>query len=277
MPDFWSGLQGGMEKGAGFGAQLARDLRAQQAAEAARAYGEDREENNFKRNLMLKDMDAAESERRWNAEMKLKERALNKTGAGTLPPGLKLKPGERYNPQTDMVEQIPGSALYQEQAGKHGKDYQALQAAQAGSKMASEKVQGLLSDFPTKQFGGVNAYVSQFLDPSGRNKVESLKANLKAQGLQLMRGGGGIGAISEREWPIMESMIDRLSPAMSEADAKLALQNIQAKFDQLASNTQSAYQLEWGNTPYTQPMRTPGGQVQQQADPDAELKAILGL
>jgi len=53
------------------------------------------------------------------AELDLKRRALDKKPPNALPAGLRLGPGERYNPTTDTVEAIPGSKTYQDQANKH--------------------------------------------------------------------------------------------------------------------------------------------------------------
>lgn len=183
--------------------------------------------------------------------------AMAKFKYGNQPGGMKLKPGERYNAQTDTVEQIPGSDLYNANALKHEKDLQARNAANASAKIASDKVDAILADpeIIKSQFGGYNALASQFMNPGAKNQIESLKSNLKAQGLQLMKGGGGIGAISEAEWPIMEGMIDKLDPRMSEEQATQALREIKAKFQQLGNNTENAYQTTWGGSQYVNPKR----------------------
>lgn len=174
-----------------------------------------------------------------------------------VPAGMKLKPGERYNAETDTVEIVPGSDLYQSNALKHQKDMKGVQSGRESAAAASAKVDSLLSDPDfSKQFGGWNAYGSQYLAPGAMQKVEDLKSSLMSQGLQLMKAGGGIGQISEKEWPIMEGLIHRLSPKMSEEQAKQALEEIKIRFNNIRDQADEAYQNTWGNTQFSKPMRT---------------------
>lgn len=182
---------------------------------------------------------------------------LSRAKGSGAPAGMKLKPGERYNAETDTVEIVPGSDLYQSNALKHQKDMKGVQSGRESAAAASAKVDSLLSDPDfSKQFGGWNAYGSQYLAPGAMQKVEDLKSSLMSQGLQLMKAGGGIGQISEKEWPIMEGLIHRLSPKMSEEQAKQALEEIKIRFNNIRDQADEAYQNTWGNTQFSKPMRT---------------------
>mgnify|MGYP000098915467 CR=1 FL=1 len=169
------------------------------------------------------------------------------------PEGIKLKPGERF--ANGGVESIPGSDLFINQSNKHGKDYQALQGVNAKAKSATDKVDEILTDKDAfnSNFGGYNAYLTQYLPGASsdtRKKIEGLKSDLKAAGLELMRSGGSIGAMTEREWPIVEAMIANISPMLSEEEAAFQLAKVKTRMDQMAKNAQEAYSTEWGSTQF---------------------------
>ena len=66
-----------------------------------------------------------------------------------------------------------------------------------------------------------------------------------------MRGvGGAPGSITEREWPILEKMIESLSPLMSEPEAERALQGISRRFEGMKQRSLSNYKQEWGDTKF---------------------------
>lgn len=181
------------------------------------------------------------------------QKAIAARQAAINPEGIKLKPGEHF--VQGAVESIPGSDLYINQSNKHGKDFQALQGVDVKAKSAIAKVDEILGDKDAfnSNFGGYNAYLTQYLPGASsdtRKKIEGLKSDLKSAGLELMRSGGSIGAMTEREWPIVESMIANISPMLSEEEAAFQLAKVKTRMDQLVKNAQEAYQTEWGNTQF---------------------------
>lgn len=185
----------------------------------------------------------AEGEQKANAA---RQAAIN-------PEGIKLKPGEHF--VQGAVESIPGSDLFINQSNKHGKDYQALQGVNVKAKSAIDKVDEILGDKDAfnSNFGGYNAYLTQYLPGASsdtRKKIEGLKSDLKAAGLELMRSGGSIGAMTEREWPIVEAMIANISPMLSEEEAAFQLAKVKTRMDQMVKNAQEAYSTEWGSTQF---------------------------
>ena len=177
------------------------------------------------------------------------------SGAG---PGTKLEKGERWNPTEQRIEAVPGSKLYVAQSDKHGKDFQALQGVDTKVNSAINKIDYILSDENKSgfkyNFGGYTERLAgQYLPGKAtdiRKNIDSLKSDLKAAGLELMRSGGSIGQITEREWPIIEGMIGALSPEMSEDEARLQFGKIKTYMDRIRTNAREAYDTEWGGSQY---------------------------
>ena len=171
--------------------------------------------------------------------------------------GPKLKPGERETPD-GRVEAIPGSSEYVKQSGLHSKDYKValdrtLQTDNAIAKIDEITSNTNIDDF-NKNFGGYNAVVGQYL-PGAQNmrqKLESLKSDLKAAGLTMMRSGGGIGSMTVSEWPIVERLVDSISPTLDEDVARNRLLEVKTYLKDIKENTIDVYNTGWGETQYHQ-------------------------
>lgn len=180
-----------------------------------------------------------------------------------IPEGVKLKPGERWSEEKQMVEQIPGSAAFIEQQRKHGADLGAIKTVETTTKWGKNRIDTIL-DPKNKagfenNFGGFSAYATkEFSGDTARVKSEldSLKSDLKERGLQLFRSGGSIGAMTEKEWPIVESMIASLSPKLEADDARDILRKIKVKFDNIESLAAEKYNDQWQGTQYHKPVDT---------------------
>ena len=176
-----------------------------------------------------------------------------------------LKKGERWNEETQRVEAVPGSSEYVAQAGKHEKDYKGILNVEQGVKGA-EKVIGDLLDPKNAEgfnnsFGGYGAYLTG--RASGNTAtVQSLLSQLqsifKQGGLQQFRQGGSIGAMTEKEWPIVADMIGSINPKMDPADVKVALQAALNKLRATRDTEREAYDTTWGQTQYHKPGATGG-------------------
>lgn len=185
------------------------------------------------------------------------ERYKASKGDGGAGPGTKLEKGERWNAAEQRIETVPGSKLHVAQSDKHGKDFQALQGVDTKVESAIGKIDYILSPENKSgfdaNFGGYNAYVAGRLPGKAtdiRKNIDSLKSDLKAAGLELMRSGGSIGQITEREWPIIEGMIGALSPDMSEDEARLQFGKIKTYMNRIRANAREAYDTEWGGSQY---------------------------
>lgn len=171
-------------------------------------------------------------------------------------PKPKLKPGERFK-DDGTVEPIPGSDLYRGQSDKHAKDFNAVNVTNEASKSAIDKIDWILdpkkeNDFKSN-FGLSTIVGSKYLTEGARNmkaKVESLKSDLKTEGLKLIRTGGSPGQITEREWPIIEQLIDSLDPLMGEDNAKQVLESIKARMGRMKNIANESYNTEWAESPF---------------------------
>jgi hypothetical protein len=189
----------------------------------------------------------------------------------------KLKPGERWNAAAGTVEAVPGSSEYIKQQGAHKKDYSTVASVQEQRKLADEKIAVLLDPKNDKAFNNIfggfteKYLTSKFSGPTAtlQTELNSLKNNLKNAGLRLIQQGGKIGAITEREWPILEGMIADLDSKLDVEPAKNKLNQIKAYLARMEANAADEYETTWGNTQYYKPPKSGGG-----AAPTAKPKPI---
>jgi hypothetical protein len=182
-------------------------------------------------------------------------------GDGSGPgPGTKLEKGEIWNEAEQRIETVPGSKLNIAQSNAHGKDRSSLVAVETKTKSAIAKIDEILDpknqDGFDANFSGMVPYggfVTGRFAPDSRRKIESLKADMKSAGLELIRQGGSIGQITEREWPILEAMIAGISPEMTPEAARAEFKKVRAYMNRLKDNAKDAYQTEWGDTQYFKP------------------------
>ena len=181
----------------------------------------------------------------------------SKGDGGGVSEAPKLKQGERWNKELGRVEAVPGSDIFVKQSGAHGKDFQALQGVDTKVDSAIGKIDYILSPENKSgfdaNFGGYTAYGTSRITGKAvdvRSNIESLKSDLKAAGLELMRSGGSIGQITEREWPIIEGMIGALKPEMTKDEARKQFTKIKTYMENIRKNARDAYDTEWGETQY---------------------------
>jgi hypothetical protein len=181
-------------------------------------------------------------------------------GGSETGPGTKLEKGERWNAAEQRIETVPGSKLHVAQSDKHNKDREALKGVETKTQSAITKIDELLSpkyiDGFRANFSGdlpFSGYVTQYVAPDARRRIDSLKSDMKAAGLELIRTGGSIGAMTQQEWPIVEQMIAALTPDMTADEAELQVKKIREYMEKIKNNAKDAYQTEWGDTQYFKP------------------------
>jgi len=196
----------------------------------------------------------------------------------------KLKPGERFIEGSDSVEAIPGSDLYKTQSGKHAKDYQVALSAKTNFDEASKKIDYILDEKNkgafNSHFGGYNAYLTKHIPGATQEvgaKIESLKSDLKMAGLGLIRQGGSIGMMTEREWPIVQDMIDRIDPRMGEPAARAAFENIRTYMGRIKDNADEIYRTEWGGSQFAKPDNTVRGAGYERTATNPQTGQKIGL
>lgn len=178
----------------------------------------------------------------------------------------KLKQGERWNAKAGRVEAVEGSDIYKKQKSAFAQDYKG--AASVTDKMDEgiKKIDEILSPDNTGgfegNFGGYNAYASRMLtgeNTNMRKKIDSFKSTLKSAGLELMRQGGAIGQMTVQEWPIVEQMIDAISPELSENEAKRAFNEIRARFSRIKERAKDVYDTEYADSQFYKPLSSMTG------------------
>lgn len=200
---------------------------------------------------------------------------------GTAPSGppTKLKQGERWNEELQRVEAVPGSELFQKQKKTHGKDYDVVKSTAYEANLGRGKIDKLLDPSNEKEFnnlfGGYGAYATSRLSgktASLRTELNSLKSNLKTAGKRIISaaGSGAIGQITEREWPILESMIGELVPEMDIPGARDKLTEIRAQLTKMEDLARESYDETWGGSQYYANI------PQQAAPPAAAERPVAG-
>jgi len=176
--------------------------------------------------------------------------------AGLRADSPKLKPGEVMKADGTVVAR-KGSDLYIKQSGLHSKDYNLLLSIDTKTDQAIKKITDITDPKNAtafaNNFGGYNAFVTERFPGATqdiRTKIESIKSDLKSAGLDMIRAGGSIGMMTEREWPIVEKMIAALDPRMSVEEARDAFNKITAYLTRIKNNAHTTYDTEWGETQY---------------------------
>lgn len=135
---------------------------------------------------------------------------------------------------------------------QHDKDYTKAQSAMDGADDGQKNVKDIITNPNFKyMFGGyTEKALSRF--SSGElaglnNSIDTLKNQLMIQGLDKVRNGGGVGSMTEKEWPIMRDMISSLDPKMDEATAKASLAKIYDYFERAKKESSTNYENKWNN------------------------------
>lgn len=195
-------------------------------------------------------------------QMKAAAAAESKRALG---PDRRLKPGERWNEEKQVIEAIPGSDLFKKQKATFTEDYKAANSTIDQTEEGLRKLESIIdpkrADAFGYNFGGYPEYVGQFL-PGGasdmRKDIESFKSVMKNTGLSLIRMGGSIGQITEREWPIIEKLIASIDPVISEEKARETFEEIKARFQRLIERTRDGYETEYGDSQFYKPLKAAG-------------------
>lgn len=200
-------------------------------------------------------------------EQKRQQIQQGKNFAGGIP---SLQKGEIWNPRLSRVESVPGSDRYIKQQEDFAKDQAAAETVSGKTGAAIAKVDEIFgqggmenpsSGFQSN-FGGYNAYLTQFFPGEAsdtRKKIEGLKSDLKTAGLEMMRSGGSIGQMTEKEWPIVERMISNISPMLSEPEAAFQLAKVKTRMDEIAKTANRQFSDSWMNTQFADRVKEPSG------------------
>jgi len=184
--------------------------------------------------------------------------AATKQAAG---PDRRLKPGERWNEEKQVIEAIQGSDIFKKQKEKFSDEYKGATSVVSQTENGLNKINEILNEANTEgfkmNFGGYNAYATRYVSgPASdmRKKIDSFKSDMKAAGKQLLATGGSIGQITEREWPILEQMIASIDPVLSEEEARKTFEDIQNRFRRLIERTIDTYETQFSDSQFYKPL-----------------------
>lgn len=184
--------------------------------------------------------------------------------------GPKLGVNERVG-DNGNVEFIPNTPQYVKAAQAHAKDYNTLSGANQSADLGRTKIDQILdpknSEGFKDNFGGYTALLTNKL-PGALNakaNIESLKSNMKQYGLQLMRSGGSIGQMTEREWPIVEQALATITPTLSEDEARAKLLEVRSLMDSFKQRAKEVYDSAWQDSQFYAP---PESRVPAKEGPD---------
>jgi hypothetical protein len=190
---------------------------------------------------------------------------LKATTKQTIGPDRRLKPGERWNEEKQVIEAIQGSDIFKKQKEKFSNEYKGATSVISQTENGLKKIDEILDEVNSEgfelNFGGYNAYASRFLSgPASdmRKKIDSFKSDMKAAGKQLLATGGSIGQITEREWPILEQMIASIDPVLSEEEAKSTFEDIQNRFRRLVERAVDTYETQFSDSQFYKPLPVGG-------------------
>lgn len=169
----------------------------------------------------------------------------------------KLEKGEVYNRKEQRVELVPGSTRYNNRRDEHVESLQVVKGIEDkvgnGIKRLDEILDPKNKEALKGNFGGYNAYATRLLSGPNSNmrvKLDEFKSDMASAGLEVIRQGGSIGMMTEKEWPIVRGLIGQLDPVLSEAEALRMLQEIRVRFDRLINNANELYDKQWAGTQF---------------------------
>ncbi len=203
------------------------------------------------------------------------------------PAGIRLSPGERFKLDgSGEVEPIPGSRLDK----LRQTDIQKASSQKVGFESDADKIIAQVDkilETGKRRAGLENAvgtidslYPTAMLfedTANARSEIDRLKNMASVEGLQKMRSyGNSPGSITEKEWPIMRSMIGNLDMAQGEENFIENLRQIRAEAEQAKARVRGQYEQKirgYGLEPEeTDQDRGGGGKTTSQAEIQAIAK-----
>ena len=156
---------------------------------------------------------------------------------------------------------IVGAQRHTTKTREHANDVQELGLIQSTAQNAIDNIDEILrpeneSGFDDN-FGGWNASVTRYTPDilqyglggttalDVKAKLEKLEADMANAGLNKARAGGSIGQITEKEWPMLRSMIAGITFKLSEDEAEKQLRKVRETFVQFALNADQKYRNTW--------------------------------
>ena len=204
------------------------------------------------------------AELEYRRERDAADRAASAAVASGEAPPVQLQKGERWNPEKQRVEAVPGSQTYNKQKSTQSKDYgaatNALRELDKVNKVVKElkdttgyqKAAGtgvIMSNLPNTPLSGVTgAYDFQ-------TKYKNLKGSVATLGRAAASLQGKLGNMAVQEWKLVSDAIANLDLDSMDADVLDAQLDIIANdIMALEAQVRDAYENEWGGTQFYSPL-----------------------
>jgi hypothetical protein len=178
-------------------------------------------------------------------------------GAKEMPPTVSLQKGEVWNKEAGRVDVVPGTAAFITRSQSHAEDVTALNGLKEKSDEAIANIKKMLSDENKEgfqaNFGGAGTTLQSRMPGKAadfKGMLNTFKSNMKSAGLEMMRAGGSIGAMTEKEWPIVEAEMASLDGWMTEENARNVMRNVIARLDRIKKSSEKVYDMTWGETQF---------------------------
>jgi len=172
---------------------------------------------------------------------------------GKLQPGYQRVRDARTGEVRDMP--IPGSAPDIKLRGQHAQDYSAVTNASENADKLIARAEKLAKHSGLSGNFGLRGYAPNVRGSDAANAavlLEELKDSMQLAGFQELRSSAGSpGAMTEKEWPKLEAAVAKLQNASDVETARAALADIATYGRRIKNVAQTAYQNEWGGTPYS--------------------------
>jgi hypothetical protein len=203
--------------------------------------------------------------------------------SGEAPP-VQLQKGERWNPEKQRVEAVPGSQTYNKQKSVQAKDYGAAKNAVRELEKVRGTVKALKDTTGYQKAMGTGAIMSNVPNTplstfTGAYDFQTKYKNLKGAVATLGRAAaslqGKLGNMAVQEWKTVSDAIANLDlESMSSAQLDDQLEIITNDLTALDAQVRDAYEKEWGDTQFYDPLE---GQGPAETSPSADRPAGVGV
>lgn len=199
---------------------------------------------------------------------------------------VQLQKGERWNPEKQRVEAVPGSQTYNKQKSVQATDYGAAKNALR----ELEKVKGAVSDIKNttgyQKTMGTGVVMSNLPNIPGvagltgaydfQTKYKNLKGSVATLGRAAASLQGKLGNMAVQEWKLVSDAIANLDLDTMDADVLDDQLNVIANdILRLEAQVRDAYENEWGDTQFYAPLE--GASAPEQNAPADKKNDPLGI
>ena len=167
---------------------------------------------------------------------------------------IKLEPGQKLDDNGNIVN-MPNSRIDAQQRKAHAQDAKKIETVNVSTDSTLSNIDQILDPKKSSDFDANFGYGSSLTSktPGARDvaaKIDNIKAALKSLGLEDFRVNGSIGAMTEKEWPIVQDRIAALKDNMSPEAARQTLADIKQRLSMMRNIAHDSYDNQWGASQY---------------------------